>query len=230
MLLSHLSFTLRLDIWKNKMNKRIVFVPVGGLANRMRAVASAIALAEDTASKIQVKWFCDWALNAPFCKLFQPIAEITEASFLDLLISDRPRKRNFRVPALFQKHMFRSCLYEEEMPKLMKTGFDFRQWAEDGGGYMAFCYPFYIYPEGMVNRLFRPLPHITAEVDRRCSAFNGYAIGLHVRRTDNVASIKGSPLELFFDAADKELECHDDLCIYLATDSEEVKAQMRNRY
>lgn len=125
MLLSHLSFTLRLDIWKNKMNKRIVFVPVGGLANRMRSVASAIALAEDTASKIQVKWFCDWALNAPFCKLFQPIAEITEASFLDLLISDRPRKRNFRVPALFQKHMFRSCLYEEEMPKLMKTGFDF---------------------------------------------------------------------------------------------------------
>ena len=52
MLLSHLSFTLRLDIWKNKMNKRIVFVPVGGLANRMRSVASAIALAEDTASKI----------------------------------------------------------------------------------------------------------------------------------------------------------------------------------
>ena len=230
MLLSHLSFTLRLDIWKNKMNKRIVFVPVGGLANRMRSVASAIALAEDTASKIQVKWFCDWALNAPFCKLFQPIAEITEASFLDLLISDRPRRRNFRVPALFQKHMFRSCLYEEEMPKLMKTGFDFRQWAEDGGGYMASCYPFYIYPEGMVNRLFRPLPHITAEVDRRCSAFSGYAIGLHVRRTDNVASIEGSPLELFFDAADKELECHDDLCIYLATDSEEVKKQMRSRY
>ena len=94
MLLSHLSFTLRLDIWKNKMNKRIVFVPVGGLANRMRSVASAIALAEDTVSKIQVKWFCDWALNAPFCKLFQPIAEITEASFLDADIRP-PKKAQF---------------------------------------------------------------------------------------------------------------------------------------
>lgn len=212
------------------MNKRIVFVPVGGLANRMRSVASAVALAEDAASEIQVKWFRDWALNAPFGKLFRPEAEIADASWGDLLTSDRPRKRNFRVPALFQKHAFRSCLYEEDMPKLMVTGFDFRQWAADGGGYMASCYPFYAYPKGMVDRLFRPLPHIMDEVDRRCSVFRGYTIGLHVRRTDNIASIEGSPLELFFDVTDRECECHDDLCIYLATDSEEVKEQMRNRY
>lgn len=213
------------------MNRRIVFVPVGGLANRMRSVASAVALAENTASNIQIRWFCDWALNAPFHQLFELKDEIIDSSFFDLLVYDRPRKRNFRIPALFQKLMFRSCLYEEDMPELMKSGFNFSRWAADGGGYLASCYPFYAYPKGMVNRLFTPLPKIREEVDRRCSAFAGrYAIGLHVRRTDNVASIEGSPLALFFEAADHECEIHDDLCIYLATDSEEVKNQMKKRY
>ena len=74
------------------MDRRIMFVPVGGLANRMRSVASAVALAEDTASDIQIKWFRDWALNAPFCELFEPKDEIVDASFFDSLIYDRPRK------------------------------------------------------------------------------------------------------------------------------------------
>ena len=45
---------------------KITFVPVGGLANRMRAVASAVTLAAKTDSELSIVWFQDWALNAPF--------------------------------------------------------------------------------------------------------------------------------------------------------------------
>lgn len=44
---------------------KITFVPVGGLANRMRAVASAVMLAGKTKSELSIIWFRDWALNAP---------------------------------------------------------------------------------------------------------------------------------------------------------------------
>ena len=52
---------------------KITFVPVGGLANRMRAVASAVMLAGKTKSELSIIWFRDWALNAPFYQLFKPV-------------------------------------------------------------------------------------------------------------------------------------------------------------
>lgn len=51
---------------------QITFVPVGGLANRMRSIASVITLAQQTKSYVNIIWFQDWALHAPFHKLFEP--------------------------------------------------------------------------------------------------------------------------------------------------------------
>ena len=56
------------------MNKgKLLFVPSGGLANRMRAMASAWQMAQHTGVKVETIWFCDWALNAPFRAIFAPI-------------------------------------------------------------------------------------------------------------------------------------------------------------
>lgn len=56
------------------MNKgKLLFVPSGGLANRMRAMASAWQMAQHTGVKVETVWFCDWALNAPFHAIFAPI-------------------------------------------------------------------------------------------------------------------------------------------------------------
>ena len=46
--------------------EKIILVPVGGLANRMRAVASAVTLTYRVRRKLEVLWFRDWGLNAPF--------------------------------------------------------------------------------------------------------------------------------------------------------------------
>ena len=55
------------------MNKgKLLFVPSGGLANRMRAMASAWQMAQHTGVKVETVWFCDWALNAPFHAIFPP--------------------------------------------------------------------------------------------------------------------------------------------------------------
>ena len=88
---------------------KITFVPVGGLANRMRAVASAVMLAGKTKSELSIIWFQDWALNAPFYQLFKPVdrevACLRDASRLDYALLDRPRSKNFHFP-LFQLRQF----------------------------------------------------------------------------------------------------------------------------
>ena len=217
------------------MKRKMIFVPAGGLANRIRATLSAITLAEQTGIKLKVIWFRDWALHAAFRDLFVPQrlpgkVRIAEASVLDLLVYDRPRQKNFHVPAWFQKLLFRSCLYEHQIDTLRTQGFDFEEWAKQGNVYMASYLPFYPYPETSLHEVFCPVPQIEEIIQKRVSAFSAYTVGVHIRRTDNALSIKHSPLELFFNCLDKEQAVHPDLCIYLATDSEEVKQAMRARY
>lgn len=218
------------------MKRKMIFVPAGGLANRIRATLSAIALAEQTGIELRVIWFRDWALHAAFRDLFVPRRLpgkvcIVEASASDLLVFDRPRQKNFHVPALFQKLLFRSCLYEHQIDALRTQGFDFEGWVKkEGNVYMASYLPFYTYPDALLHEVFRPIPQVETVIGKRTAVFSDYTVGVHIRRTDNALSIKHSPLELFFNCLDKEQAAHPDLCIYLATDSEEVKQTMRARY
>ena len=64
------------------MNK-LTFVPAGGLANRMRATAAAYTLASRVGSPMSAVWFCDWALNAPFHALFEPVKGASEHDALE---------------------------------------------------------------------------------------------------------------------------------------------------
>lgn len=214
---------------------KITFVPVGGLANRMRAVASAVTLAAKTDSKLSIIWFQDWALNAPFNQLFKPIdrtvACLRDASRLDYALLDRPRSKNLHFPLLYQKLSFRSCLYERSITPLCNANFDFEAWAKQGQCvYMASYTAFQQYDDAWINRLFVPVDEITGEVERRCCNFAEEMIGVHIRRTDNAASIQQSPIELFYQKLDQDIKGNDQVGIYLATDSEEVKKAMKERY
>lgn len=214
---------------------KITFVPVGGLANRMRAVASAVTLAAKTGSRLHVVWFRDWALNAPFHQLFRPVDEavavLRDASSADYLLLDRPRPKNFRIPLLYQKLAFRSCLYEREITPLCNRHYDFEAWVKrEKCVYMASYTAFQPYDAAWINRLFTPVEAVAQEIGRRCRDFSEEMVGVHIRRTDNEASIRQSPMELFYRKLDKEVERNSRTGIYLATDSEEVKEKMKERY
>ncbi len=217
------------------MRQEWLFVPVGGLANRMRSIASAVHLAKETGRMLKIVWFCDWALNARFDVLFESfnipgVVILRDAGWKDHLLFGRPRRKNLRVPRLFQKIIFDSCLYEREISPLCAGGFDFRGWMSSGRVYMASYTEFYPFGNDLLRELFRPKANVRNEINRKCGEFSGYTVGVHIRRTDHVASIERSPLSGFYKFLDEERCLHDDLQIFLATDSEEVKTQMRKRY
>ena len=87
------------------MKKRyILLVPVGGLANRMKAIDSAIKLSRKANSELHIIWFKDRGLNCRFDQLFEPIdlpnVKVTEATWSDYLLYEQaPAEKYFHSPS-----------------------------------------------------------------------------------------------------------------------------------
>lgn len=207
-------------------------MPFGGLANRMYAMASAYCTCRANGSRLNVVWFREWGMKAGFGDIFEPWdgernVIIREAKPSDFLVNDRPRKRNFYVPKLMQSLVYDRRIYEDSVSKLRDGGFDFAGWSRGKRCYMVTCIEFAKIPMGGVKTLFRPVKPVRDAVEANCALFSAYTIGMHIRRSDNVEAIRQSPTHLFIETGRRELAQHPDLKIFLATDSEQVKEEMR---
>lgn len=216
------------------MKKQLTYIPVGGLGNRMRGIASAIHLAEKAEADLLIVWFKDQGLNCRFDELFQPLVHekvnitLREADFTDKIWMDRPRKKNLFIPRLFQKMMFDSCLYELEIDELRANGFDFENWASKAKKpYIASYSNFFPTDEKRRLAIFRPTNELQARIEEVCSSFDENTIGLHIRRTDHTVAITQSPTELFDNAI---LRFEGKNNFYLATDSEEEKQHFKETF
>ena len=208
----------------------LMLIPSGGLANRMRTIASAYAMTQYIDSSLQVVWFQDWALSAPFSSIFTPsdILNIREATLKDLVIYDRARRKNLWLPLLPQRLLFERRLHEDDIWPLMVEKYDFAGWARNYHCYMSSYMDFYPYDSKILHELFIPVPEITDAVSKNMEQLNGtHTIGIHIRRTDHVISIKNSPTSLFVDKIKEEIEKHADTKVYLATDNNDVKQELK---
>lgn len=212
----------------------ITLVPVGGLANRMKAIDAAIALAHEVSTELHIIWYKDQGLNCRFDELFQAITvkgvTLKEASFMDLWIYDRPRKKNFFIPSFFQSFLFSDCIYEAEVTQRMFAGFDFIEWARQRRVYLASCVYFFSSPTKKLFDVFTPITSLQKEIEHNCASFSAKTIGIHIRRTDNITSINESPTELFIEQIEKELLLCSEANFYLASDSEEDKRVLRAHF
>lgn len=77
-------------------------------------------------------------------------------------------------------------------------------------------------------KLFAPVYEVRDKINTYVQRFSTNAVvGMHIRRTDNKESIRQSPLSLFIEKGKEELKLHPDLMIFLATDSEDVKRELK---
>lgn len=218
----------------SKEQGHLTLVPSGGLANRMRAVVSAYDLCRQTGSTLRVVWFRDWALNAPFHSIFEPInlpgITLRDARGMDFLLYDRARRRNLWLPKLPQRLIFDRKIDEWTVTPRKMRGFDFVEWQRGHKCYMSCYQEFGDCPAALYGQLFKPVKPVRDAVEAYKARFSPYTIGMHIRRTDNAASIAQSPTRLFVEAGQRELASHPDLRIYLATDNEQVKDELRQAF
>ena len=211
--------------------KRLTLIPIGGLGNRIFAIASTIAYCREQKCPLRIVWFRDWGMGARFQELFELSDKVKNVEVIDArwqdYIYDRPRRRNLWLPYLYQRFAFDERLYER---KIYREGTDtilpYLQSARNP--YLVFWAEL---PQVDYNtdclRLIRP---IALQVAERTKSFSGNTIGVHIRRTDNIRSIQNSPLTLFIEKMRQELATHPDVKFYVASDSMQEKQELANLF
>lgn len=220
----------------------------GGLGNRMRVAAAALATACRKGLPFRVLWLSQWGMPCRFDSLFIPPCftpescqqlhpqlsmstfQLRDAHDWETLVYARARAANLWLPRAAQRLLHRRVITSPQVFYLQRDGFDFDAWFSRGGGLLMAYRDFAPYSAEHLRCLFQPQPAVQQLTDLLCERFTPHTIGCHIRRTDNQQSIDESPLELFTAAIDSELDQHADTRIFLATDDEPTKKQLFDRY
>ncbi len=161
-----------------------------------------------------------------FQPIEHPLCSLREATIADLLLYDRPRKKNLYIPRLYQSLHFDQVLYEQEATELFYNHFDFAAWSRNRNVYLASCVYFHQRTHGQCFELFKPTELLQQKIDYITRPFTNPTYGVHIRRTDNTTSIMESPTELFIQRIKEEISLQPEIQFYLATDSEEDKKEL----
>lgn len=207
--------------------KQIHIIPIGGLCNRMRAMASGIFLAQKFHLPATIYWNNASGLKADFQDLFQPIslpnvAIVENKNWIYNVLNTKGYL--LRLPFLHFKGkvLYNFSSYEkgditphinlnDKRDLLLVTCFT-----------MCEHYP--------LRELFVPQPEIRERIEEITGKFTENTVGVHIRRTDNYESIRRSPLNLFFEHLEAEIRNDENVMFYVATDSEEVKNDLKQRF
>lgn len=210
------------------MHTGITISPLGGLANRMRAILSARALAADADVPLRVLWNTSSELGCAPQWLFNTrtweFDWRTTSPIAHHWLWKPAGKANLFLPALWQPLRFRHRLNGTGAASSLID--DARQ-----GMYITSGQTFYPYQPSDAQRIFSPTPAIAAMVEQKLEPMASHRkVGVHIRRTDNTESILNSPDSLFTSLIRKELESDSDTMIYLATDSEATKQKLLGEF
>lgn len=214
-----------------KKEGKIIIVAQGGLANRMRAIASGLYYAIKTNRDLLVVWYKNKELNASFSDLFKienvPF-KIIEPNFLAYnLYHEQPRKKNFFISRIIRKllgitaiidiHNLPEELIIERLNKATKrviinSGLQFADYA----------------PE-ILQQIFRFNENV---IERKNKILRGRTpeIAIQIRRTDNIESIKHSPLHSFEKAINSLIKKNCNVSCFLATDDTQTKAYLSSKF
>ena len=224
------------------MNVSITLVPRGGLANRMRAIASASALATRIGAKLNVVWIATKDLTALYSDLFLTdnlpfrLTEYSHRKFAYL-----PHRRKYLyLPTLWQSVRYSLTLRDERSRDRYyltdaepETVYAFFRSVGTGTVFVDTCYQFYPFSADLYRSLFRPSPNVEMRI-RQLLPDIGRGIqppiGIHIRRTDHVWSIQNSPLSLFEKEIGEIVSAEPQRKFYLATDDDATKEHLTSLF
>ncbi|MCD8387275.1 MAG: hypothetical protein LUD17_10345 [Bacteroidales bacterium] len=201
----------------------------GGLANRLRAIASAVSLGQQTGVPVKIGWRLNWELNGRLEDLFEPVTNLDihyPGALKFNMVYEMPRKKNLYFSALSQRIGWKHIL---EDPKLDEH--ELESLVKDGKVFIGCGSTFYPFDGDLYRSLFKP----NAAVQRVINEFkerlgNDPYYSFHIRRTDNTSAIANSPIELFKNKIIEIQQADPKAKIFLATDSQGVKDEFGHQF
>lgn len=188
--------------------------PEAGLCNRLRTIASSWDLTQEYGEKLKVWWSINGELKCRFEDLFEmtvPIPVRNQSAVMEKLLKKG-------LVSIFKKHYTQS---------------NFKQFVEDYKTNPNAVYYLSSYSNYYNSRNYtwvKPIEKLQKRIDEITAQFGNHCVGIHIRRTDNKKSIEQSPISLFLEVMDCELEQNPDTKFYLATDDADTKLVLTKRY
>jgi hypothetical protein len=205
----------------------ITLKPYGGLANRLRVIDSALALANDYNHSLRVIWEKSFEINCEFYKIISPGPEF---EIIETRANAVRKRINNRLPRLMHKigikypFGYNNVLLTNDIQIIKDQGNDFSFCASSEKIYIANIHFFY---RSTDYYWLKPSPAIEDKARKYTGMFPKNSIGIHIRRTDNIESIRHSPLELFIEKMQIELDKNPHSAFFLATDSKSDEKKLK---
>ena len=212
------------------MKKNILVVEAtGGLANRMQAISGAVKFASDyKIDKIKILWFNKSNCRCSFDDLFDRSA-----------LPENVKMVNFHLlPGFYD------LVWKKFILKLYTKGFEYKSLrnnydleakirglvakAPGSSVFIRTGHEFSEVPGDL--KIFKLSKKVQALLEEATKDFSANTIGVHIRRTDSTESIAKSPSELFYEIMDREIAADPEVKFYIASDNDEEKRLMRERY
>lgn len=208
------------------MTRVIYLLPYGGLCNRINAITSVVNFSNENNFKLKIFWEKNSDLSADFTDLFEDlnlenvlIVKLRWYSFLYF----RARKANLFLPKIFRLIIG----FNQVQDWSSKLG-NLNEVLRCGKNYLSTCHS--IGDKKGIDKLFIPKSVFLSELIALQKKFSENTIGVHIRRGDHIRAIKASPIESFYSKMDQEIKTNENTKFYVATDSEKVKKDLKERY
>ncbi len=210
-----------------KTAPHLTCVPIGGLCNRMRAMASAAWMAERLGGEVTVYWAVNRDCGAAFGELFQPVETPTI-----MVLEPKPwqlhlafsRKKNLFIPGLLRRLFFTSQLVgtseglDEQLPAGLRGN---RPFIISGYSLSA---------HADMTHLFKPTEVLQTRINTLTERFSETTIGIHIRRGDNRQSIEHNSPGDYIGFMERQLLACPTTSFYIASDSSALKQELAARF
>ena len=211
--------------------KTLTLLPLAGLCNRMRAIASAKRLIKYTGHKLRIIWVHDDGLSAHFKDLFEKddncdyieLKRIKPNLLTKLYIG--LNTGNSKIPLVNKIH---KCKFSKTYQNVGYDAFNIKDIEKISlldNIFISSHSPFFQSEKNSYS-CFIPTTTIRNKVLALSKNFNSSTYGLHIRRSDNEHSISNSPLSAFIKIIRHHLKNEPAAIFFLASDCKEVKEEL----
>lgn len=217
--------------------KTLVVNAIGGLANRMRSIATGVNLSSLTDRNLKIIWRNNDDVKADFSDLFQPLPKdilLREPGAIEYNIKwEIPRKRNLYLSGIFQRIAYQG-VYSDSfgLTKFHGKDSDFINEIKSLSGNILITSGISVggFSPNVLKQLFKPSYEVERLICAKTEHFNSHTVGVHIRRTDNIMSIRNSPLDLFIQKMDNCINDNENVNFFLASDAPDVIESLTQRY
>ena len=211
-----------------KESGTITVIPTSGLGNRLRIMATAIKLAREGNKKLQIYWNRNSELNASFDQLFELPLNI-QVTRIPLKYKIWIWMRRFSSKLFGFENWYLSLFkfdfvfLDSMVNHILQKTLNLQKEVNNANNVFICSYEELNYYDLLDYQVFRPVAAIQKKIDTLVLQFKPSTIGIHIRATDHITSIKNSPFFLFENKIEEELRQNPEVTFFVATDNEDYQ-------